>query len=290
MSVFALKILAVATMLIDHVCYVSALAGFLAFSSPLYHIGRGVGRAAFLLFAFLLVNGFEKTHDRKRYLARLICFAVLSQLPFSLAFTAANYRGIQPAGFSFDAAATLPLLLPLAVYFVLICERRLTPSLLALAAAFALCGTHLSLGGVCLLAPHMNVFYTLALSLALMLALEAARSPDRSWPGLLVCAAALAVEMWFAQRQADYGLMGAALITGLYLLRGRKPMPLVFSALWSLIMYSTSPYYLCGALAALIPLAVYNGKLGRKWRSAFYLFYPVHLALLGLLSCALVRG
>ena len=54
MSVFALKILAVATMLIDHVCYVSALAGFLAFSSPLYHIGRGVGLVAFLLFAFLI--------------------------------------------------------------------------------------------------------------------------------------------------------------------------------------------------------------------------------------------
>ena len=48
MSVFALKILAVATMLIDHVCYVSALAGFLAFSSPLYHIGRGLSKSSAL--------------------------------------------------------------------------------------------------------------------------------------------------------------------------------------------------------------------------------------------------
>ena len=289
MSVFVLKLIAVVSMFIDHLTYTSALAGFLSYHSALYRLGRTVGRAAFLLYAFLLVNGFEKTRDRKKYLSRLVLFAALSQIPFTLAFTAANYRGGPLVPFSFDAAHTLPLLLPLGVWFWYVCHRRFDASLLVLAAAFALGGIRFAPGGVCLLGEHLNVFYTLAVSMALMMTVREALSPDRSWSKLFFLAAALAVEIWFVQRRADYGLMGVGLILGQYFLRENKALQLTFVGVWSVTFYYGSSYYIIGALLALIPLILYNGRLGAKIRGAFYLFYPVHLALLGICFRLLTR-
>ena len=69
MSVFAIKILALVTMVIDHSAYYlysSSLIGY-----GLYFAMRTAGRIAFPLYAFLLVNGFEKTSNRGKYLSRL---------------------------------------------------------------------------------------------------------------------------------------------------------------------------------------------------------------------------
>lgn len=50
-----------------------------------YDLMRAVGRLAFPLFAFLLVEGFFHTKDHKRYGLRLFAAAVLSELPYDLA-------------------------------------------------------------------------------------------------------------------------------------------------------------------------------------------------------------
>jgi len=79
---FALKLIAVVTMLIDHVTAVLIPEGTLW-----YMIGRSIGRLAFPIFCFLLVEGLLHTKNVKKYLIRLGIFALLSEIPFDLAFS-----------------------------------------------------------------------------------------------------------------------------------------------------------------------------------------------------------
>ena len=296
MSVFLLKLIAVASMLVDHTTYVLRLSGRLPFGQ-LYLLGRSVGRPAFVIFCFLLVNGFDKTRDRKKYLTRLILFAVISQIPFTLAFAAQNYRGEAGTSVSFDAMRAFLLLLPLFVYYLTFCRQRFTPSLAWLAAAFLFASLRVTIGGVCLLEQDdMNVFYTLAAAMAAMLCLDYLRSEECEWMRAFLILAALSVELYLVEQNADYGLKGVALIVGMYLCRRRRWLQLAVAALWCFVEYRWCIFdyprylpYFFGALAALPPIALYNNKLGRKMRSFFYVFYPAHLAILGLVFVTLSR-
>ena len=47
-----------------------------------YEVMRTVGRIAFPVFAFLLVEGFSYTHSRKQYALSLLIFALISDIPW----------------------------------------------------------------------------------------------------------------------------------------------------------------------------------------------------------------
>ena len=85
-----MKMIAIITMLIDHIGAV-----MIPSNTTAYLIFRSIGRLAFPIFAFLIVEGFYHTRDVKKYLARLGIFALVSELPFDLAFYGNFYMGHQ---------------------------------------------------------------------------------------------------------------------------------------------------------------------------------------------------
>ena len=101
-----LKILAVLTMLADHIGATfprSTAAIVLQLGKRrlmLYTVLRFIGRLSFPIFAFLLVEGFLHTHDRERYGIRLAIFALLSELPWNLLHAATWRYGTQNVFFT----------------------------------------------------------------------------------------------------------------------------------------------------------------------------------------------
>lgn len=97
-----LKVLAMALMLIDHAW--ASLPGGGAWMTC-------VGRLAFPIFAFLIAEGFAHTHSRRRYLKRLLIFAVVSELPFNLMSGGWIYPMHQNVLFTLALAVALMMLI-----------------------------------------------------------------------------------------------------------------------------------------------------------------------------------
>ncbi|MEW4411844.1 TraX family protein [Clostridium sp. AN503] len=90
-----LKLIAVISMLVDHIGYLLVGDGvilpmMMRLGKPmggwwiLYCVLRMIGRVAFPIFCFLLLEGFLHTRDWRRYALRLGVFAVVSEIPFDL--------------------------------------------------------------------------------------------------------------------------------------------------------------------------------------------------------------
>ena len=90
-----LKLTAVILMIIDHAGY-GLLHNYLSIYhmdilpqtftklNNVYEFSRGIGRIAFPIFCFFLVEGFIRTRNVSKYALRLFLFALISEIPFDL--------------------------------------------------------------------------------------------------------------------------------------------------------------------------------------------------------------
>lgn len=208
MTGFQLKLLAMLAMTADHI-------GAVFF--PEIPLLRWIGRLAMPVLCFFIGEGLRHTRSPRRYLLRLTGFALLSELPFDLAF----YGGIEWG--------------------------------------------------------HQNVYFTLALGLLALWAIQ-----SRGMEGwLLALTAALAAELL----GCDYGMYGILLILLLDRFHSARSEQLAAAALLNLAFFGLQTQTL--SLIALPLLWLYNGKRGRDDRRLFYLYYPAHLCVLGILRFVL---
>ena len=88
--------------------------------------------------------------------------------------------------------------------------------------------------------------------------------------------------------RVDYGWYGVLSVFLLYVFRERKILRIFAFAMLNLIYYqnrlfleNSLPYlisYICTTIPVIF-LLFYNGKLGRKTKYLYYLFYPLHMFL-----------
>ena len=226
MSSFILKIIACICMFCDHF-------GDFCFNDTT--ILNYIGRLAFTIFAFQIVQGYIHTSNIKKYIFRLTLFAFISQIPYMV--------------FCYSIFGKLF---------------------------------------------EVNVIFTLLFGLFTILIYD----KYNKFVGFCSCFAlgVLAQVLHF-----DYGFYGVLIVFVFYLLRAQKlymALVFIFSVIckyyftiikygipfsyifwgnkYSILMYSTC--------ISIIPVLLYNEKKGKDVKYLFYIFYPLHLLILGLLK------
>lgn len=241
MTTLVLKLIAYFTMLIDHTAVSLWITGRMREMYTLYRVMRGIGRIAFPIFCFQLVQGAMYTKNKKKYLLRLLLFAVISEVPFDLALFGRLYKpGYQNVFFT--------LLLGLICVYVIQWGSRLPGKKVWLGWGAAV----LTTGAAGLLAEYVVL-------------------SDYGWAGVFMI--------------AIMGILAAPLRRIRYLIRSEYFLQMFVSAFGIaaciLLTNSTESF----ALLALIPIYFYNGVQGitsKRMRLLLYVFYPLHLAVLGL--------
>ena len=217
-SGFQLKWIGIVTMAIDHI-------GHVLF--PQCWMLRVIGRLAFPIFCFLLVEGFHYTHDRKRYALRLAAFAVISELPFNIAIF-----------------------------------------------------------GNWFVPQHQNVFWTLTIGVLMMTVLEYIdEKQSEAAFGVLKIGTVLLAMLLTVVLRTDYSEKGIFMIFLFYTFYQNRRVAALSVAGYNLALSLWQLGSVQGAAAlSAVPILCYNGKEGKKMKYFFYLFYPVHLLLLHVIS------
>lgn len=237
-----LKMLAMGTMFIDHAAVAIIYNTGLNEMSPLLgNIGtamRLVGRMAFPLYAFLLVQGFLWTRSWKSYMARMLLLAFVSEIPFNLV-AAGVIRNPH------EQNTTMTLLIGL------ICMKILE----MLEQKFQLTIDVSSPG------QNENSYHRFS----------------RKFLGIVLMVWAVVGSMLASELiHGDYGAAGVLLIVALYLFRHRPVEQVEIGCLVIVLIYGFRLDVLFAWIAFFF-ISRYNGERGRRLGLFPYVFYPAHL-------------
>ena len=188
MTTFALKIIAIITMLIDHIAAI-----FIPQNTWIYIAGRVIGRLAFPIFVFLLVEGFYHTRSVPNYLKRLGIFALISEIFFDLAFYNSFFQSS-----SGNIKTDLPKIFSDNQIFDTVVKRFMS---------------------------YQNVFFTLFIGLAtiyFMSIIEKKYKDNMVYVNIINAIITIAACLVAAVLRTDYSYKGVLLIVAFYLFRGSK--------------------------------------------------------------------
>ena len=296
MTYLSLKIVALISMTIDHL---GAALGTLGLDPTTYTLMRSLGRIAFPIYAFGIVNGSIHTSNKDRYFYKLALFMPLSQIPFSMVSSYEN----SVASFTLSSLGSLrifprenlsffmPLVLVLVFAYI---HRRNWKMVLVIALSSLMASFYLvtSEGYVLSSPSYLNVFYTLAVGAYFIRFLDLVKEKDLRPIDLTLEVLVLVPMILVFISTSDYGLHGLILILGIYLLKDKKPLYLAYMALWLVFVYGPGlSSYLVISLVSVVLVALYNGDKGKAPKALerfFYAYYPLHLWVGAILSLVLI--
>lgn len=302
MSIFILKAIAIFAMLIDHIKATFGSTGWdiLPFDTTLLSI---IGRVSFPVFAFFIVNGWKYTRNREKYFLRLAIGAIVSHIPYTLAFSFQNRNVISEGETLFRFKLIIPIiivgLICTITYWYFVQNKKINASLIIVSIFFFITSVSWKSGYIWIMATdELNVFYTLAIGCAILYVIERIKKHNlRLWEYIwLILATALAV--WAFGMRGDYGTccLGLILIVALYFTQNNKKIQSLLILVWGIVFYFGIIGNLTNAIATVIPailILFYQPKKGVNGKSIkyiFYTFYPLHLLILGLVNVILKIG
>lgn len=294
MTYLSIKIIAIITMLIDHIGLSYGYIGT-QIDGNIYMYLRAVGRIAFPIFAFGIVNGMKYTKNKDDYLFRLSLFMSISQIPFSLLVNTENYfvdfniKDMFLSQFSLKTSFDLVLgIIFLAIVFYTNKENIKLKLALSLALVLSLVSIYTKAGFVINNANQLNVFYTLAMGAYVIKSLEDFLEGKENKKNNFLNAISAGIIIIIFSPYSDYGLGGLFLILGLYIFKNNKLASCSYMLVWLMYTYlfkNPNLYFFLASLIAPLSLFLYNGKKGQAPKivdKIFYWFYPLHLFILAI--------
>ena len=260
-----------------------------------YRIMRLIGRLGFPIFCFLLVEGFGRTKNVKKYALRLGVFALLSEIPFDLALTGKLWHpGYQNVYFT--------LFLGLVClcgfdFFARIWKEKTSKNWKQALGMLTIGMGVLSPAGYLFLFVKMPaefrnmepwiLFVSLCVATAVILGVYGREKGLECAQTMGADITVLMAVMGLAEiLHTDYAGMGVLTIAVIYAFRKQKTVAMVgASTVLTLMSFSEITAFLTA-----IPVALYNGRRGLRLKYFFYVFYPVHLFLLYLIAIWLGLG
>lgn len=265
-----LKLIAYITMLIDHTAHVLLQNGIMVtypecspYVKPVMILMRGIGRIAFPIFSFLLVEGLIHTRSRIRYMLRILLLAIISEPVFDYANNGVfYYADYQNVFITLLIAGTTMCLLSLIEQ-----NNRLNKNIYVL---YVLQGIVVIVG--CFLAEFLKVDYGMSgIIIPLIMGVIRRLKLDSS----------SAFAIYFV----------ATIIARVIRNIVNAPTYILNPEMWyeKYLMYTINNLQIF-AILALIPIFMYDGTKGKPMpKAVYYLFYPVHLSILGLICYQLIR-
>lgn len=259
-----LKMIAIITMFIDHLgaTVLRAITRLPAVTSDpslsavwadIYNASRDIGRIAFPIFCFFIVEGFCHTRNVWKYAGRLFLFSFISEIPFDIALKGSWYY---PSKQNVYFTLLIGLLVIIGMSY---CDKACHYVKHFLQSRFSKTAPVSSQTSACTSEYTSDcTSYTEILCTIVSLVCS-----------FLVLSAGMKLANYI---NTDYNYKGVFLIAVLYLTRHAR--------LYQCITGAVGVSWELPAPIAFIPVYLYNGTRGRQMKYFFYWFYPVHLMLL----------